>query len=287
NEVLEAAVKATGDPLFGLHAGENLSLQAAGLIIQIAHSAETVEEALQFCCEYSNLGCRALPTSMEVLGEKVKILFSPDPSWARKSSVCVNQTIYGHMAFTIREYQSLTQQNRFPEEIWLSSAAPSNEKELRRVLGKHIRFQAEEDAIIFSTDQLSKKVVTSDYALLKVLLEHAEERSLVISPKKFSERVEQTLIKMLAGGLPTVDAVASQLNMSVRSFQRKLAEEDTSFKELVDKTRKDFAVKYVKKTELSLGEVAYLLEYSDLSAFSRSFKRWTGMTPKSFRSQYA
>ncbi|MEM7513207.1 MAG: AraC family transcriptional regulator ligand-binding domain-containing protein, partial [Bacteroidota bacterium] len=104
NEVLEAAVKATGDPLFGLHAGENLSLQAAGLIIQIAHSAETVEEALQFCCEYSNLGCRALPMSMEVLGEKVKILFSPDPSWARKSSVCVNQTIYGHMAFTIREY---------------------------------------------------------------------------------------------------------------------------------------------------------------------------------------
>ena len=287
NAVIERAMLATGDSLFGLHSGENLSLQAAGLIVQIAHSAETVEEALQYCCEYANLGCKALPMSMETKGLQVKICFTPDPSWARKSSVCVNQTIYGHMAFTIREYQSLIQQNRFPEEILLSSSPPENEKELRRVLGNNISFHAEENSMVFSAEQVRKKVVTSDYALLKVLLDHAEKRSQAMSPKKFSERVEQTLINMLAGGIPTIEAVASQLNMSVRTLQRKLAEENSSFKELTDKIRRDFAVKYVKRTDLSLGEVAYLLEYSDLSAFSRSFKRWTGMSPKSFRLHYA
>jgi proteasome assembly chaperone (PAC2) family protein len=61
NEVIEAAVKATNDPFFGLHAGENLNLVAAGIIVQIANTSSTVKEALEYCCYFANLGCSALP----------------------------------------------------------------------------------------------------------------------------------------------------------------------------------------------------------------------------------
>ena len=59
----------------------------------------------------------------------------------------------------------------------------------------------------------------------------------------------------------------------------------TPYKQLIDELRKEFAMNYLKKDELSISEVAYLLDYADASAFVRSFKRWTQMTPVQFRAQ--
>lgn len=75
--------------------------------------------------------------------------------------------------------------------------------------------------------------------------------------------------------------------MSVRTFQRKLKEVGHSYKELIDELRKDFALSYPKNPDLSIGEVAYLLNYADGSAFNRSFKRWTGRSPREYRLKFA
>ncbi|WP_187696592.1 AraC family transcriptional regulator [Xanthovirga aplysinae] len=284
NAGLEAAVEESGDELFGLHAGENLNLQAAGLIVQIAHSSNTVKQALEYCCEFANLGCSALPTLLVEEKDYFKLTLHPDPLWLQQSEISVQHTIYGYLAFTIREFQSLTHNKHWPIEIWLGSQPPKNLNELQLLLGCPLRFNQKEIALLFDKQHVEEKVITSDYALLQVLVSHAQEKlkKLHVS-NDFYETVKRSVINLVTPDFPTVEQVAAHLNMSVRTFQRKLKHEGHSYKVLIDELKKDFSLSYLKKPELSISDIAYLLNYADASAFVRSFKRWTGMTPKTYR----
>lgn len=87
----------------------------------------------------------------------------------------------------------------------------------------------------------------------------------------------------MRGGNTAVDRVAEQLGMSARTLQRKLRTFGTSHQELLDEMRKDLAMRYLHEPEMAVCEVAYLLGFSESSAFHRAFKRWTGTTPSEFR----
>ena len=86
----------------------------------------------------------------------------------------------------------------------------------------------------------------------------------------------------LPDGPPTGEAVAARLHLSARSLQRRLADEGNSFSELLDATRLELARSYLEAGTHTVGEVTFLLGYSDASAFSRAFKRWTGVAPSAW-----
>ena len=85
------------------------------------------------------------------------------------------------------------------------------------------------------------------------------------------------------GSLKELEAVAGALKMSPRSLQRHLGEEGVSFRALVEDARQELALEYVRDVRRPLGEIAFLLGYTELSPFLRAFKRWTGKTPSGFR----
>ncbi|MEM6631330.1 MAG: AraC family transcriptional regulator [Bacteroidota bacterium] len=286
NAFLKAAIAATGDELFGLHAGEHMNLQAAGLILQIAQSSQTVKQALEYCCEFANLGCNALPLALEEVEACYKLSISPDPLWTKQAPVAALQTLYGYMAFTLREFQCLTDSSFYPQEIWFRAAPPKKEGEIQRVLACPLHFEKGENALLFDKSLLSKPIVTSDYALLNVLVTHAEKKLKELAVNNnFYEIVKRCIIQMGNPEFPTISGIARHLNMSVRTFQRRLKAEGYSYKQVVDELRKEFAISYLHQPELSVSEIAYLLSYSDASTFIRSFRRWTGKTPVGFRKQ--
>jgi len=86
----------------------------------------------------------------------------------------------------------------------------------------------------------------------------------------------------MAGGEPTQDLVSRELHMSKRSLQRRLQDEGTSFSDLLRDLRKERARDYLRKNH-ALGDVAFLLGFSDHSNFTRAFKSWYGLTPSQFR----
>jgi AraC-like DNA-binding protein len=92
---------------------------------------------------------------------------------------------------------------------------------------------------------------------------------------------------VLRDGEPSIEHLAPRLGVSVRSLQRRLREAGTSYKQVLDQVRHDLALRYLTAGELSIGEVAFLLGFSEPSAFHRAFKRWTGSTPGEFRRQSA
>ena len=100
-------------------------------------------------------------------------------------------------------------------------------------------------------------------------------------------RVHAALIEQLPQGEPSQKKIAEALHMSPRNFQRKLAEEGTSYTGLLSDTRRDLALSYVRDASYTLGEITYLLGFSDASSFNRAFKRWTGQSPSAFRNAQA
>jgi AraC-like DNA-binding protein len=97
-----------------------------------------------------------------------------------------------------------------------------------------------------------------------------------------SRLVKEELSKRIKGYLPTVDEIAQHLNMSSRTLQLKLKNENASFRELADEVRKDIAIAHLKAQALNISEIAYLLGFSEISSFSTAFKKWTGTSPSAF-----
>lgn len=96
-------------------------------------------------------------------------------------------------------------------------------------------------------------------------------------------RVTKIIVEHLPSGDATVENTASELFLSTRKLQRLLQEEGTSFLALLNNVRKDIAEQHVRNKNMDLTEIAFLLGFSEQSTFSRSFKRWTGMSPSTFR----
>ena len=96
-------------------------------------------------------------------------------------------------------------------------------------------------------------------------------------------QVSILVARELSNGVPTIDWVSEKLIMTKRTLQRRLTDRGIGFSEIVDDVRHNMALQYVEKSEISLTEISFLLGYSHLSAFCRSFKRWTGTTPQKVR----
>ena len=91
------------------------------------------------------------------------------------------------------------------------------------------------------------------------------------------------LLRKLEGQYPQMPQIATMLNLSPRTFRRRLDEEGQSFQKLLDQVRAEHATRYLQNTRLPLSTIAYMVSFSDASNFRRAFIKWTGMPPSRVR----
>lgn len=284
NALLEKAVALTGDPYLGLHMGEYLSLSAAGLILQIVQSSGTVLEGLQYMVDFANLGCQAMPFQLQKKQEEWALSLHPNPVWEEQSPLAVRHTMDGMLIFTVREFQSLTRQKHYPKRIHFSYPRPEKFMEFERLFHCPVRFEQSQSALFFDQEQVAQTVVTSDYKLLQILVQYAEQKlAMLAHAQGFITIVKQSIINLVKPQFPTIEQVARNLNVSVRTLQRRLKEEGMTYKAVMDQLRQQFAKDYLQNNTLSVQEVAYLLDYADASSFVRAFRRWEGVSPEVYR----
>ena len=127
-------------------------------------------------------------------------------------------------------------------------------------------------------------LLRKDPLLHRVLQGHADSiTSDAFAVDDLAGNVRRALVTRLADGEIAIEAIARQLGMATRTLQRRLAGAGLSFHGLLDDTRRDVAERCITHSSLSIGEIAYLLGYSEPAAFHRAFKRWSGATPQAFR----
>jgi AraC-like DNA-binding protein len=123
-------------------------------------------------------------------------------------------------------------------------------------------------------------IVSEDSQLLQILTAHADD---LLAERHSATGLQSMVANQLASLLPSGESraavVARQLGMSPRSFTRHLAEEGTTFGEILDRLRQRLAARYLTDDRMSVQQIAWLLGYSEVGAFNHAYKRWTGTTP--------
>ncbi len=284
DNVLASAVEQTGNSCFGLNLGEYLNLTALGILGQITQSSNTVHQALLHLCEFASLGCQALPIQLVEDSKHYRITFSANPLWEQYSPLSVEHTVAANLTFALREYHALTRYKHYPLAIHLRCAVPQRLDEYKRLFQCPIYFNKDENAMLLNKALVNEPIVTSDHRLLPILLDHARQKLEDLEGQQgFSKRVKHTVLNLMKPQFPIVNQVATSMNLSVRTLQRRLKEEGQTYKAIMEDIRHQFAIQYLQRKDLNISEVAYMLDYAEASAFIRSFKRWEGTTPQAYR----
>jgi AraC-like DNA-binding protein len=162
---------------------------------------------------------------------------------------------------------------------------PADTAPLREAFGCPIEFGCAANVLVFPGDHELLALPARDDKLVALIERHATWMIAELGDDhaSLSDRVRRTIFHLFQRDTMTIERVARTLGMSGRSLQRQLRDEQTSFRELVDEVRREIAVAHVTAGRTPITTIALLLDFSDASAFHRSFRRWTGQSPSEFR----
>jgi len=181
----------------------------------------------------------------------------------------------------------LTQRRLTAREVRFTHPAPVDTAAHDAFFGCRVRFGARDNVMVFHAEDLALPLPKADAqlgAFLRGMANEALHKREGVEPTPI-DRIRQIIAEDLQQGVPSLDQVARRLSTTERTLRRRLDEQGTSFRELLDETRAELARSYVRDPRVPLAEVAFLLGFSEPSAFHRAFKRWTSATPAAFRAR--
>jgi AraC-like DNA-binding protein len=276
-ELLEVAHAALGSPTSGLLAAQ-LDGRTLDVLEYIGRSSLTGLEALEVVARYQRLlhdACRMRVdrgdrTVVVHLGCKEGVPYPPPVVEFFAASLVFGLHRLGVPIGGI--------------EVAFAHAAPRTADAYGPTLRATVRFDAADARVTVPRHELEQPLPGSDPALCAVLERHVE-RMLGRLPRAnlVTERVRHRLAAELRGGEPTIERAAVALKMSPRTLRRRLTDEKTTFQDLLDELRHHLALAYLDEPNLGTEQIAFLLGFSEASAFRRAFRRWTGTTVPDFR----
>jgi len=174
-----------------------------------------------------------------------------------------------------------------PNYVQLSRPAPNDVERFEEAFGAPVRFGQLVDGMTFAHADVERELPYQNRTLALAAEEVLESYLAQHEDRGLASRVRVAIAESLPAGEVSQERVARALNLSVRTLQRRLRDEDTSFRELIENTRRDLAMRYVGAGVMTLGEIAFMLGFSEPSNLTRAFRRWTGMSPRAWREQVA
>ena len=171
-----------------------------------------------------------------------------------------------------------------PQEVQFAHPPPHRTSEHVRIFTAPVLFGCATNAFVIEREFLDRQVPAADPRLYRILKQYLD-RVLDEMPREdeLLASVRRAFAESMRDGDPTLARVARKLAASPRTLQRQLKEYGIEFKKFAEDTRRRFALTYLRDRKHTLTEVAFLVGYSDVSAFNRAFKRWTGKTPLHYR----
>jgi AraC-like DNA-binding protein len=279
-DLIERAATATRDASFGLRLGASRDQHDSGLIGFVLLNSPALMDALANLQRYFRVVGDGEDFEIERGGPHVELRFrvaDPKMRGLRHNSDYI-------AAMLVRACRDMTRKRVSPVRVEFTHRRPDQQVGYAEILGCPVKFNAEWDSLIYSTETMRLPVIGADDRLLKVL-EDACNRILGPTPKKqdLIRDVRELIIDRLARGTADLDGVARELNISSKTLERRLAEKGVGFSKLLEDIRCHLAKQYLADTAFRLDQISYLVGYSQSAAFVRAFRRWTETTPIQYR----
>ena len=281
-KLLNLAADALQDDFIGFHLAQDYDLREIGLLYYVLASSEILADALHRAERYSGIANEGISLQARTGNETAIAL----------SYVGMNRrSDRHHMEFwlmsLVRLCRQLTNRRLVPSRVRVMHHRKKTPVEFRSFLGCEVEFGSSVDEVVFPAAVKLMPIVSADPYLNELLLKYFEE-ALAHRPASgatLRSSVENAITPLLPHGKANAGEVARQLGMSHRTLARRLAAEQLTFSEIQTELKTDLAKRYLGDGDLPISQIAWLLGYREVSAFTHAFKRWTGTAPRQSRAQ--
>jgi AraC-like DNA-binding protein len=277
----EEGARLTGDDAFGLHVGERAEPELFDVLGYVVVHSPTFGEAINRLIRYHSIWSDGAFYDLDVSGSQARLAYEYADGLIDARRHDCEMTLSILVSFARRG----TGVDWAPREVSFRHSRPKSIVEHQRIFRRQIHFDRPVNELVFDSSLLALPMMKADPGLCVILDRHAQEL-LSRRPRAdgLANQVRQLLSEALnVGDDPRIETISQKLGVSVRTLQRKLKEEGRSHQDLLDEMRCELSRRYLQEPKLAICEVAYLLGFSEPSAFHRAFRRWTGITPKEFR----
>lgn len=276
--LVELGVELTNEAAIALQFGEVVRTDDVDIVGLIGLSCETIGDCFAQMNRYGRLMIDA--------GEDApiqRLVRDAEGLWLESSSI----SLVGHpliedisLAKGICGSRRVFSGTRPPLAIHCLRDTPTYLAEYDRIIGQPVVFNAGRHAVRVNEDFLSIKLPTPNRYLFGLLSERANKMLEILTQSDtLSARVQRLLAPLLHTGDVDIDKIAVSMGMSRKTLYRKLKAEGVTYQKLLDSLRKKLAISFLEDKKVSIAQAAYLTGFSEPAAFSRAFKRWTGVRP--------
>jgi AraC-like DNA-binding protein len=274
-----AMERSSGDPSFGLRVAQAVHPGGLELVDYACRSAATLGSALDLLLQHGRFLADSL--SIAVTHERERTRLRIDlPMSAPASTRHASEAALGLLVLRARHF---TGHDLTPREVRFRHSKPADLTLHREIFRAPTMFMVAEDELVIDRASLDLPIPTHDATLREILVSHART---ILGERPRATNVVNRMRRAVEEGLRTRDVdlhtLARKMHLSPRTLQRRLAEAGTTHQGLTDSVRREMALRLLE-SDVPIAEAAYLLGFSEASAFHRAFKRWTGETPAEFR----
>lgn len=276
---LNRAAKALcNDPALALHYAEEINFAQVSVVGLLGEACETMIEAFVQLNRYSQLVVEVdvdaasrfeltrNAAGLWIVDNRKNPNDYPEQTEGAFARIVVGTRRFGDTPFVL--------------EVHVTHADPGYREEYERILGAPVVFGSNWNALRIDESWLSHKVAVQPRYAFGILSAHVEAlQKRLDGSKTVRGRVESLLVPILHTGNASIDIIASKLGISRQTLFRQLKAEGTTFAIVLDELRHQMALHYLNGKKVSVNQTAYLVGFSDRTAFSRAFKRWTGSSP--------
>jgi AraC-like DNA-binding protein len=281
-KLVQLAADALQDDLLGFHLARDYDLREIGLLYYVLASSEILNDALQKAARYSGITNEGI--SLKFRPRKEAAIALDYVGVERRSD---RHQIEFWLLSLVRLCRQLTNRRLVPGRISVVHHRRKTPAEFRSLFGCEIEFGSAVDQVVFPAAVALMPIGSADSHLNELLMKYCEEALAHRAPSHAGLRssVENAMAPLLPHGNANAVEIARRIGMSHRTLARKLSSEGLTFSKIAEEMKRDLARHYLRDVDLPISQIAWLLGYREVSAFTHAFKRWTGMTPRQSRAQ--
>lgn len=277
--VMEEAARYSGCDNFGLHYGRQFKPQSLGLIGYIGLCSATLEQALHNVAKAFPWHQHDTLTRLVDKGDCWRL----DYQVRHGAILCRRQDAELTLGMFLNLIRHVAGKHWAPREVHFEHPRPTQWHEHCKVFDAPVYFDQPFNSLLIPKRDLARAMPDSDPLLLGVMQDAIRRLNSATPQQNIVDQARSQVHLVMLQGEPVLEEVADKMGLSSWSLQRRLREEGLSFTALVDNVRCEMAKHYLQQRQLPISEMALLLGYSEVSAFSRAFRRWFGISPRQWR----